>query len=176
MDINLIFSRVINRKELEYEIIKYINNGGDINICDRYGDPLLMKACYNRFSIDTIKLILSKNIDINKQNDDGETALMHAVTYYDFEGVKLLLDFGADMDIKSKRSNTALFGAFLYKENMKQMLEYKYTRKQCCYYHVHTFYTWKDKYNMSYYHTILERRCSSIDYYGYFYTIFTGVL
>jgi ankyrin repeat protein len=172
MDLDSLFCCISSNKcEHEDRIVNYIKRGGDVNICNQWGYTLLMKACRHQFTIDTIKLILSKKIDINKQNMMGKMALMYAANFCDFEVVKLLLDYGADMDIKSN----ALF--YAYTENFKLMLKYKYIRKPCCLYHVHAFIQWKGKYDSSYYNTILATQCLTlIDYCGYFYSICAGVI
>ena len=178
MDLNLLFccidSSTCNHEDI---VVNYINLGGDINICNRRGYTLLIKACRHNFKIDTIKLIISKKIDINQQNNFGNTALMYAAKYCEFDVVKLLLDYGADMDIKNNRSVNALYYASVNKKNnFKLMLEYKYTHKPCCSYHVNTFNTWTDKFDESYYIEILKTRCSTINDYGYFSSICAGLI
>ncbi len=62
--------------------------------------------------INAVKLFLAEKIDINAQNERGFTALMRAAEYQRTEVVTLLLENGADVNIKNKRNNrTALMEA-----------------------------------------------------------------
>ena len=47
-------------------------------------------------------------ININAQNDNGETALMKAVRYNSSESINVLLDAGADIGMKDKEGRYAV--------------------------------------------------------------------
>jgi len=57
---------------------------------------------------EVIKLLLEANADVNLQNNDGETALMCAITNENIETVKLLLSKKPDLGLKNKYGKTAL--------------------------------------------------------------------
>ena len=155
----------------EEELIEYIKNDGDINICTGHGYTLLMHACNNNYSISTIKLLLNNNIYINIQDFCGTTALIYALWFCDFSYIKLLIESGANMDLKNYGYRNELSRASGNK--LKMMLEYKYSRRICCYYHVYTFIRTD---NFDHYINIFETPCSNIDEYGYFYSICAGLI
>jgi hypothetical protein len=66
----------------------------------------LWKAAYNG-TIESIKHLMRKGVVIDSQNRRGETALIIAVKRNRFEIVKLLLNAGADRDIKTKKGLNA---------------------------------------------------------------------
>ena len=62
--------------------------------------------------VEAAKLFLTEGIDINVQNERGQTALMRAAEYQRTEVVALLLGKGADVNVKSNRNRrTALMEA-----------------------------------------------------------------
>ena len=78
--------RVYNQLRRKEDVINYINNDGNIYICNNFGNTLLIKACINSYTIETIKL-LAKKIDINKENIFGSTALSYAVERCNFGAI-----------------------------------------------------------------------------------------
>ena len=60
------------------------------------------------------------NININIQNDDGLTPLMYACGTKDVDICKLLLDNGAQTNIKNRKGETALI--FSKDEEIKKLL------------------------------------------------------
>jgi len=63
---------------------------------------------------EVIQLFLTAGMDVNSQDEDGNTALMMAVWFSyteDVEIVRLLLDNGADLNVKDKDGWTALMSA-----------------------------------------------------------------
>jgi ankyrin repeat protein len=77
------------------------------------GDPLYSAAI--RADIEAAKKALAEGADINRQSDNGYTALMWASTYsnrspYD-EMAKFLINAGADVNIRAKDGTTALLDA-----------------------------------------------------------------
>ncbi|HPG57675.1 MAG TPA: ankyrin repeat domain-containing protein, partial [Candidatus Wallbacteria bacterium] len=61
--------------------------------------------------IDLVKMMLTKDIDINSADPEGLTPLMHAVISGNFHLVKLLLENGAGKDAKDKAGFDALMYA-----------------------------------------------------------------
>lgn len=58
-----------------------------------------------------IKSLLAKGVNINAQDADGTTPLMHAIVNAEADCVKLLLDKGADPNLSNKAGATALMWA-----------------------------------------------------------------
>ena len=68
--------------------------------------------CAKKGDVDAAKLFLAEGIDINAQNERGQTALMRAAEYQRTEMVTLLLEKGADVNLASGWSGrTALMDA-----------------------------------------------------------------
>jgi ankyrin repeat protein len=63
-------------------------------------------ACEEKHEI--IKLLISSDADLNRQNTEGCTALMQAASNSYNKSLKLLLDAGADANITDKDGKTAL--------------------------------------------------------------------
>ncbi|QIK87078.1 ankyrin repeat domain-containing protein [Erysipelothrix sp. HDW6B] len=97
------------------EILDYMLQHADIDfsVVNRYGGNTLIPAA-EKGHIDTVRLLVANpNIDINFQNNFGYTALIEAValtdgskTYQDI--VQILVDNGADTNIRDKSGKTAL--------------------------------------------------------------------
>ncbi len=122
-----------------------LENGADVNIQDKWGKTSLMHACYHSGNLRLIKLLskYSTNIEdydgntalihavsrqnaeeiinflldenINHQNKYGKTALMYAIEYGS-QYIKLLLDHGADIQIKNILNENAITFAFFHLE------------------------------------------------------------
>lgn len=58
--------------------------------------------------IPTVKRIISKGVDINETDEDGNTALIWAASLGQTAIVKLLLENGADVNIRNNYNDTAL--------------------------------------------------------------------
>ncbi len=63
--------------------------------------------CHVSRDADAVRLLIQRGVRINAQDNEGNTALMMAVTG-DSSGVQALLDAGADPNIKNKAGKTAL--------------------------------------------------------------------
>lgn len=75
-----------------------INHGG--------WNPLLYAASGGH--VETIRLLLNAEVDINSTSDNGTTALMMAVRGNHSDAVSLLLHNGADPSIKNEQGDNAL--------------------------------------------------------------------
>ncbi|XP_061193025.1 ankyrin repeat and SOCS box protein 3-like [Saccostrea echinata] len=80
--------------------------GGDVNVLDENGEPLLFIPIVNG-DMDTLKLLLA-HTDVNMTNDDCRTALMIAVEMGDIDMVKKLIKSGARVDCKDISGKTPL--------------------------------------------------------------------
>lgn len=58
--------------------------------------------------LNIVKRLLEVNVELNLQDANGDTALMHAVSNNRLELVDLLLNNGADHSIQNEDGNTAL--------------------------------------------------------------------
>jgi len=116
-------------------LVKFLlNEGINVNSDNSFGKTALMYAAqYNLY--DTAKLLLESKIDINKQtiraddscsytiNRQAVTALHYAVRYADSKFVKLLLDNGANKELKDSLKNTAYDWIELFKEENELLTE-----------------------------------------------------
>ncbi len=81
----------------------------DFSVLDETGSTLLHWAAAREKNTETLKFLLAQGvIDINKQNDGGNTALHVAVRYGDYGGVQLLLNQpDINKSLKNKSDSTA---------------------------------------------------------------------
>ncbi|MEI0612043.1 ankyrin repeat domain-containing protein [Brachyspira pilosicoli] len=94
-----------------------VENGADVNFY-KGGSTALISACdYNpERNIDVIKYLVSKNANINAQDNKGYTALNKtldtsdegSIDILDFEIAHFLIEQGADVNIKNKHQYTPL--------------------------------------------------------------------
>lgn len=88
-------------------------------------DKLFRSACANGNEAEVKKIIKSGKVDINKKAiSNGPTPLMIACERKKSETVKLLLDNGADVNIKMGMDYTALFYAIENSEIVKILLDH----------------------------------------------------
>jgi len=101
-------------------INNYIKNGGDINVLDInmmtspsgssmkfYSQIPLIHAVISD-KIDIIRLLIKNGVDINKKNQETDTALNKACEFDLFEITKLLLENGADINTVNRFGETPL--------------------------------------------------------------------
>ena len=53
-------------------------------------------------------MLIDSGTEINAQDNEGWTGLMYAANYNKLEAMRLLLELGADLDIKTNSGKTAL--------------------------------------------------------------------
>ena len=78
-----------------------LEKGIDVNITDDYdynNNTALSTAVINA-KYDVVELLLEKGADINKENNNGDTPLIHAIKFEDYDMVQLLLEH-PDIDIE----------------------------------------------------------------------------
>ena len=90
----------INDIELIQTLLSFPNI--NLNVTDSDGNSLLMRFIDN---YEISKLILSRNIDINLQNKNGETALMLSNNFYI---TKMILEKNPNMDLQNNNGDTVL--------------------------------------------------------------------
>jgi len=92
----------------------------DVNIKDEWNDTPLMIVAGSK-NVKCLKLLLKHpKIDVNVQ-DDGTTALVSAIGSLDYVSVKLLLEAGANPDIKDRWGGSVAFDCL---SGMMQEYEY----------------------------------------------------
>lgn len=85
-----------------------VEQNADPWLADGYGWSPLMRAIDNRHRNVVRYLLGLPDVSLNKQNENGSTALHVAVLTGDVESVRLLLKRGADQMIRDKANRSAL--------------------------------------------------------------------
>ncbi|ASK51369.1 Ankyrin repeat protein [Eptesipox virus] len=101
------------------DVVKFwLNTFPNINIYDKtaYRSTLLHLAASNK-NINMLKFILTKNIDVNAKNNNGESAIFNAVSSID--KIKLLVSAGADITIINNNGESILFNAVRFCKNVE---------------------------------------------------------
>jgi hypothetical protein len=110
------------------EIVRFLlEKGAKVNVKDKQKrEPLAM--VFESFGEDDeeatreiFRLLVSKGADINFRNSDKETLLMNACLEDNLEGVKFLLELGADPNLKDNLGETAMQKTD--SEEIKQLLK-----------------------------------------------------
>jgi len=83
-----------------------MSKGADVNLFDEEDNNLLLTALKEIKNNDVIKIILPLTENINHQNHWGQTALM--LSYDNLEIMELIVEKGADLNIKDEKGCTAL--------------------------------------------------------------------
>ncbi|MEI9808179.1 MAG: ankyrin repeat domain-containing protein [Bacteroidota bacterium] len=90
------------------QVNSLLKNDADVSVADGDGDNALMYAAL--YSITgCMKQLLQKGADPNAKNKLGETAIMWCS--HDIEKTKLLLQYKADVNVKTTDGNTPLLAA-----------------------------------------------------------------
>ena len=99
------------------ELKKYHNDGHGVNDKDEYGETAL-HHCSEYGAIDSVKYLIANRADIDVLDEDGNTPLIKGVAAAEhFKVVGLLLDAGANPNIKNDYGNTALSEAQMREKN-----------------------------------------------------------
>ena len=92
----------VNRSTAMVE--KLVQAAADPNISDPTGETPLM-VCARTGSVDAVKLMIARGADVNvKETQREQTALMLAVAGKHSEVVRVLVDYGADVNARSRIS------------------------------------------------------------------------
>ena len=95
-----------------------------VNVSDKNGwTPLML--CIQKGREEMIDLVLDQNLDINKKNALGNTALFYAVFYFgnSLKLIKRLISMGADPNMKNKAGVSPLILAnTMSNEEVKQFM------------------------------------------------------
>uniref|UniRef100_A0AAT9UPI9 Ankyrin repeat containing protein n=1 Tax=Apapanepox virus TaxID=3049969 RepID=A0AAT9UPI9_9POXV len=79
--------------------------GFDINTVDDLNRTILHYTCFYTTNDEKIKRILDYGVNINAIDNDGFTALHYAIIYSNVKAVKILLEYGADVNINTKNDD-----------------------------------------------------------------------
>lgn len=114
-------------KKMTYELIKFLSLRDKPNSLVQYTKTLLEKGADpngNETGIpilivlqkdwnDVLPLLLAHGVNINKIYDYGQTALMKAIRANNFDGARMLIEHGADVNISDSSKDTPLMIACL---------------------------------------------------------------
>ncbi len=100
-----------------------LDAGADPNLPDETDDGLaanspLAEAASTFFATnrsEMVRLLIQRGANVNQQDAEGRTALMHTLRYSDIEVTKILVEANADLDIRDNNGNTVLMMAELEK-------------------------------------------------------------
>ncbi len=87
-----------------------LDNGADPDAANPDGKNLLFLAI-EKSDLETLKLLIQKNININKKYLSGKYPLIHAIYKRNGAIIRLLIDSGANTNIKDETGNTPLVAA-----------------------------------------------------------------
>ncbi len=109
---NIFDAIMFNRVDLFNDLILLIS---DINMVDEYGESLLHEAISSQ-NYHFIDDLLDRNINVNNQNKDGNTALHYLAEPYDENDdtihiITKLIEHNGDVNIRNKYGNTPLWTA-----------------------------------------------------------------
>ena len=85
-----------------------IDNGADIELRDIQGETALMHASRNQRTMECVQILIETKAKVNTQSNHGKTALMIACDEGHESTVKVLIDNGADVDLRDRQHQTAL--------------------------------------------------------------------
>ena len=86
-----------------------LNAGADVNGSDANGIPLICAA--TACNVGVINFLRQHGADMNMQDSNGSTALIHAAYYGYNTCIKPIVEAGADVNVSNKEGYTALMAA-----------------------------------------------------------------
>lgn len=99
-----------------------IKHGADVNVASTMGTALMAAVVKN--DVETVKLLLAKEANVELSDSNGITALIYAVKFQNPEIVKLLLKSGASKSARDKDGKTAFeYAVFSGNQNIIELLK-----------------------------------------------------
>lgn len=96
------------------KVLYLLNIGADVNVCDEYGTPLIVRLMANEKYNCVAKILLDRGVNVNKTDNTWRTALMTACKYGSVDMIECLLNKNADLEYVDRQNWTALFYASYY--------------------------------------------------------------
>ncbi|MCB2309072.1 ankyrin repeat domain-containing protein [Clostridium estertheticum] len=113
---NILYYAIDNCQNNYFKTIELlINNGADINAhnSDLLETPLHKLCARIKPHIDVITMILKKGAKVNAINISGKTPVFYCSFNYSVELLNLLVEYGADINIRDKYKNTLLHDDYI---------------------------------------------------------------
>ena len=119
----ILASRGIRNKTNSLKSFQYLESLGiSPNIVSKNGITPLHAISYRGKDIEIFEYFLSKGVDINQEDDKGNTPFMNAALTNGLNVVKLLQNYVKDINHKNKKGNSAL--SFAIQRNSIDIINY----------------------------------------------------
>ena len=125
---NILYYAIDNCQNNYFKTIELlINNGADINAhnSELLETPLHKLCARIKPHIDVITMILKKGAKVNAINISGKTPVFYCSFNYSVELLNLLVEYGADINIRDKYKNTLLHDDYIncFDEHFEEFLK-----------------------------------------------------
>ena len=125
---NLFYYAIDNCQNNYFKTITLlINNGADINShnSELLETPLHKLCARLKPHIDVITMILKKGANVNAINISGKTPIFYCSFNYSVDLLNLLVEYGADINVKDKYKNTLLHDDYIncFDEHFEEFLK-----------------------------------------------------
>lgn len=103
----------IAEKNGHFPVLKFLVDAGcDVSVKNSQGKSLLMLCCGKKSSSQLIKFLVNeKGCDVNAVDNDGNSALHIAIENFQLETAKVLIQLGANLQIRNGLGETPVFVA-----------------------------------------------------------------
>ncbi|MBU3101506.1 MULTISPECIES: ankyrin repeat domain-containing protein [Clostridium] len=125
---NILYYAIDNCQNNYFKTIELlINNGADINAhnSELLETPLHKLCARIKPHIDVITMILKKGAKVNAINISGKTPVFYCSFNYSVELLNLLVEYGADINMRDKYKNTLLHDDYIncFDEHFEEFLK-----------------------------------------------------
>ena len=110
------FLNAVNEGSID-KLREALKLGANLNSKGRQGGESALHFASQREYIEIIKILIDRGINVDIQDDDGNTPLMNAVLLNRIDAVKLLLEFNANVEVQNVEGDTALIIDVDFNEN-----------------------------------------------------------